>query len=225
MRLIAVVFITTIMTSFIAYAGGVGLGSTRVVYLDSMSQSTLEVRNTHKTDAFLIQSWVENADGNRSTDFMITPPLYILKPSSQSVIRLMFNGRELPKDKESIYWLTVKAIPQQNNGINTNTLQFASANRIKIFYRPESLKYEANDAWKEISASKKDGSIRIENKSAFYVTLINIKVNGKLSSPIMIAPKSAQDLKGKFSSAESISYQTINDYGAWTPINTIKINK
>ena len=35
--------------------------------------------------------------------------------------------------------------------------------------------------------------------------------------PVMVPPKSSVTLGETFSHASSVSYQTINDYGAWTP--------
>ncbi|WP_145499756.1 fimbria/pilus periplasmic chaperone, partial [Yersinia bercovieri] len=65
-----ILLITSLCTS-VVYAGGVGLGVTRMVYSGSTSQSLLDVRNTDKELSFLIQSWVENAEGQRSSDFVI----------------------------------------------------------------------------------------------------------------------------------------------------------
>lgn len=130
--------VTSLCTSTV-YAGGVGLGVTRMVYSGSTSQSLLDVRNTNKESSFLIQSWVENAEGQRSSDFVITPPLFVLKPEIENSVKVMFNGQQLPQDRETLYWITVKAIPQSGQESHANTLQFASASRIKLFYRPDAL--------------------------------------------------------------------------------------
>ena len=107
----------------------------------------LQVRNTHPDATFLIQSWMENEKG-KTNDFVITPPLFVMKPASESAVKIMFNGKALPEDRETLYWMTVKAIPQQTKSGSGNSLQFASANRIKVFYRPESLGQGAGDARK-----------------------------------------------------------------------------
>lgn len=133
-----ILLITSLYAS-VVYAGGVGLGVTRMVYSGAVSQSLLDVRNTDTESSFLIQSWVENSQGQRSSDFVITPPLFVLKPEMENAVKVMFNGRQLPQDRETLYWITVKAIPQSVKQSNTNTLQFASASRIKLFYRPVEL--------------------------------------------------------------------------------------
>lgn len=201
-----------------AHAGGVGLGATRMVYSSSTTQSMLQVRNTHPDATFLIQSWIESENGERSHDFVITPPLYVLKPASESVVKIMFNGKSLPQDRETLYWITVKAIPQQMKNSSGNSLQFASANRIKIFYRPDGLREGAGEAWKSLRGSFRAGQVTLTNPTPYYLTTINVKVDGKPVKPVMLPPKGSVTLAESFSYANSVSYQTINDYGAWTPV-------
>lgn len=101
------------LCSSAVYAGGVGLGATRMVYSSATSRAMMQVRNTHPDATFLIQSWMENEQGERTNDFAITPPLYVMKPASESAVKIMFNGKALPADRETLYWMTVKAIPSR----------------------------------------------------------------------------------------------------------------
>jgi len=214
----------TLFTSAV-YAGGVGLGATRMIYSADAKQSTLQVRNTHAQASFLIQSWMETARGERTQDFVITPPLYVLKPATESVIKIIFNGRSLPQDRESLYWITVKAIPQQTKNSAGNSLQFASANRIKVFYRPTSLPNNANEAWQKITGEYSAGKVVLSNPTPWFITTINLKVDGKAVKPVMLPPESSTTLEEKFSRATSLTFQTINDYGAWTPVTRIPLNR
>jgi P pilus assembly chaperone PapD len=54
-------------TTTVAQAGGIALGSTRVIYPQGSKQVSLPIINSSATNIFLIQSWVANADGIRST--------------------------------------------------------------------------------------------------------------------------------------------------------------
>ncbi|STQ07850.1 P pilus assembly protein, chaperone PapD [Enterobacter cloacae] len=112
---------------------GVGLGATRMVYSSTTNQSMLQVRNTHPDATFLIQSWMENEEGQKTNDFVITPPLFVMKPASESAVKIMFNGKALPEDRETLYWMTVKAIPQQTKSGSGNSLQFASQTASRCF--------------------------------------------------------------------------------------------
>jgi len=214
----------TLFTSAV-HAGGVGLGATRMIYSADAKQSTLRVRNTHAQASFLIQSWMETASGERTQDFVITPPLYVLKPATESVVKIIFNGRSLPQDRESLYWITVKAIPQQTKNSAGNSLQFASANRIKVFYRPASLPNNANEAWQKITGEYSAGKVVLRNPTPWFITTINLKVDGKAVKPVMLPPESNTTLEEKFSRATSLTFQTINDYGAWTPVTRVPLNR
>ncbi|WP_434665813.1 molecular chaperone [Klebsiella sp. B345] len=225
MRALTWICLAGSLCSSTAYAGGVGLGTTRMVYLSSATQSMLQVRNTHPDSSFLIQSWVENEKDERTNDFVITPPLYVLKPATESVVKMMFNGKSLPQDRETLYWITVKAIPQQTKGASSNSLQFASANRIKVFYRPEGLKSGTADGWKKITGDYRAGKITLNNPTPYYLTTINLKIDGQSVQPVMVPPKASVTLAGSFTQATAFSYQTINDYGAWTPVTSQSLTR
>ena len=116
--------------------GGIALGATRVIYPQGSEQISLSVNNTDSQGIFLIQSWVENVDNKKSSDFVVTPPLFVIKPKKENTLRVMYIGQDisLPKDRESLYWMNVKAIPAASKEAqNKNTLQIAVLNRIKLF--------------------------------------------------------------------------------------------
>lgn len=225
MRVNTLIFLAATLCSTAVWAGGVGLGATRMVYSSATNQSMLQVRNTHPDATFLIQSWMENEKGERTNDFVITPPLYVMKPASESVVKIMFNGKHLPEDRETLYWMTVKAIPQQVKSGSGNSLQFASANRIKVFYRPDSLENGAGEAWKSLVGAYRAGKVTLSNPTPYYLTTINLKIDGMPVQPVMVPPKSSVTLAETFSHASSVSYQTINDYGAWTPATRASLSQ
>lgn len=58
---------------------GVTLGATRVIYPAGQKQVQLAVTNNDENSTYLIQSWVENADGVKDGRFIVTPPLFAMK--------------------------------------------------------------------------------------------------------------------------------------------------
>lgn len=215
-RLTRIVLLALSLCTAAAQAGGVGLGATRMVWLSSGSPSVLNVRNTDTTSPFLIQSWIEDANGQRSNHFVVTPPLFVLKPASENAVRVIFSGPSLPQDRETLYWMVVKAIPQSASQPQGNTLQFASANRIKLFYRPAALARGINNAWQEITGEIRAGKVSLINPTPYYLTLTNLKVDGRAVTPVMLPPKGKVTLGETFPTARNFSYSTINDYGALT---------
>lgn len=206
-----------------ANSGGVGLGTTRLIYNAGDKQASLDVRNTHTTSPFLIQTWLDNDNGVKTQDFTVVPPLVVLRPNSENTLRIIFTGKGLPTDRETLYWLTVKAIPQSVEQ-GSNTLQLAAASRIKVFYRPVGLKENANESYNKITASLSGGKLTLHNPTPYYLTLITLRVDNKEVKPLMLSPKGSSTVSGHFNGAKRVSYQTINDYGAWTPLVSKNLN-
>lgn len=202
-----------------ALAGGVGLGATRLIYPDDARQVTLNIRNTDRQSPFLIQTWIDDAQGNKNADFVITPPLFVLKPENENTLRVMFTASGLPQDRETLYWLTAKAIPH-TPARNKNTLQLASANRIKMFYRPADLPVSPDQAWGQLSGTRRGDRVTLNNPTPYHITLIALQVQGKEVQGVMVPPKQSLTLPGSYPGASSFSYRVINDFGAWSKTYT-----
>lgn len=54
-------------------SAGVALGATRVIYPAGQKQVQLAVTNNDDNSTYLIQSWIENAQGQKYGKFVITP--------------------------------------------------------------------------------------------------------------------------------------------------------
>ncbi|WP_137460741.1 fimbria/pilus periplasmic chaperone, partial [Escherichia coli] len=52
------------------------LGATRVIYPAGKKQVQLAGTNNDENSTYLIQSWVETADGVKDGRFIVTPPLF-----------------------------------------------------------------------------------------------------------------------------------------------------
>ncbi len=90
---------------------GVALGATRVIYPAGQKQVQLAVTNNDDNSTWLIQSWVENADGQRDGRFVITPPLFAMQGKKENTLRIIdATNNQLPQDRESLFWMNVKAI-------------------------------------------------------------------------------------------------------------------
>ncbi|WP_189636460.1 fimbria/pilus periplasmic chaperone [Serratia quinivorans] len=223
-----ITLISTLMVSSSAWAGGISLGATRVIYPADAKQTSLAVNNSDKQARFLIQTWVENEAGNKTDDFIVTPPLFVSKPASENTLRIIYSGGKLPDDRETLYWLNSKAIPSVNRDDikGKNVLQIAVLARIKIFVRPAGLAEKSADAPQMLTFLRNGNNLTITNPSPFYVTLVNMTIGGKnvnLANK-MVAPKSSAQLP-LFNEASGVfTYQAINDYGAMTPVAKVQVN-
>lgn len=233
------VFGALVMFGLQALAGAsVMLSGTRVVLNEKDRETSLPMKNTG-TSPYVVQAWVDAGEGNIKTPLIVTPPLSRLDPGKENLLRIMRVGGELPKDRESAFWLNVKEIPQKPN--QENVLQVAIRNRLKLFYRPSNLPGSATEArgllkWSVSEGPQGQGAVlKVGNASAFHVTLLKLTVNkgqgqdkkdqeeldagmvppfGELSFPIRTL-KSPQAIQ--------INFTTINDYGSETPEEFVRV--
>ncbi|NUL36124.1 type 1 fimbria chaperone FimC [Kosakonia sacchari] len=204
-------------------AGGIALGATRVIYSAEDKQTSLSISNSDKKARFLVNSWVENSHGEKEKTFVVTPPLFVSEPESENTLRIIYAGQPLPDDRESLFWLSVKAIPSVNkeSATDKNVLQLAVLSRIKLFVRPKSLSGLTDDAPAKLQFSRLDKHLNITNPSAYYITLVNVHIGKQRLDNVMVAPKGRAQLLIPPNVQGGVTFQTVNDYGALTPVKTI----
>lgn len=203
--------------------GGISVGGTRIVYPQDAQQQSIAINNSSTTDSFLVQSWVESAQGQKSNDFVVTPPLYVSGPKNENTLRLMKVTGQQPRDRESLYYFVAKAIPalrESDKSISGKAvLRIATATRIKLFVRPAGLMPAADKAPAALSFSRAGGQLEITNPTPYYITLTDIRVGNKNADAAMAAPKTTTRINLP-ASGSSITFSTINDYGGITaPLN------
>lgn len=198
-----------------SYAGGIVLGGTRIIYPADASQSSLSVRNTSKKDVFLIQSWVTDANKQKTHDFIVTPPLFVMNPGKENTVRLELTGKPAwPADRESLYYFNSKAIPSTPKDPGShNSLQIATETVIKMFIRPAGLPVQPEDAPKKLTCHVNGNEITVTNPSPYYISMVNLLSGHEKLPSSMVAPESSLSIH-THSPAESLSFQNINDYGA-----------
>lgn len=200
-----------------AFAGGVSLGATRLVYPTSKEQVTLKIYNTDERGNYLVQSWISDENNEKSKGFIITPPLFVIKAGSDNLLKVVFSGdkESLPKDREELFFLNAKVIPslsEQEQKID-NALLISTTTKIKLFVRPDSIKEDPFESYKLLKCSYDSGKIKITNPSPFYMNLVSLSVNGKeISGAETISPMSSVYLDGGFK-GRYLSFNFINDYG------------
>jgi len=96
--------LATIAVSGIAQSGVV-IESTRYLYKEGTREISAQMEN--KDDGpFLMKSWVEAAEGESNSYFMVTPPLFRLEGKQKNTIRIFPNAyiSKAPKDRDSVYF-------------------------------------------------------------------------------------------------------------------------
>lgn len=201
------------------YAGGVSLSATRLIYPSDKNQISLKLYNSDKDGSYLIQSWVSDENGNKVSDFIVTPPLFVIKPNSDSLLNIVYSGdkNKLPNDREKIFFLNSKVIPSltEEEQKLDNALLISTTTKIKLFSRPSSITESSFNSYEKLKCSYEKNKLKIENPTAFYMNLSSLYISGnEISKAETIPPKSdiyldlTNDNKSKI-----LNFNFINDYG------------
>lgn len=196
---------------------GVSIGSTRLILKDDINDASVSVINNYKNTNFLVQSWIEDLNENKTDDLFVTPPLFQLSSKEESLIRVA-KSANFPADREVAFRLVVRYIPALSKSDESikNKLQFAVRNKIKIFIRPKGLEFSQEEAFKKLTFEKVGSDLVVHNNSPYVISLAGVNVNNKAleSVPDIINAYNKIEIKGVSNNIKSISYGVVNDYGA-----------
>ncbi|EOY5726762.1 TPA: molecular chaperone [Enterobacter bugandensis] len=196
-----------------AYAGVI-IGGTRVIFDGGKKEASISVNNAD-TAPYLIQSWVDMPEGNANkAPFIVTPPLYRLNGGQQNIERILLSG-SLPQDKESLFWLNIKAIPSASK--QANSLQIAVKTRIKLIYRPTSLKASTpEEQANKLTWSRSGNNLQVTNPTPYVINFNEISVGGKkLEDVSWVAPGAVAAFRlPQGVNGNQIVFKVINDYGS-----------
>jgi fimbrial chaperone protein len=168
---------------------GVALGATRVIYPAGQKQVQLAVTNNDDNSTYLIQSWVENADGQKDGRFVITPPLFAMQGKREYAAHNRCDQRQLPQDRESLFWMNVKAIPSMDKSkLSDNTLQLAIISRIKLYYRPGKLALSPDQAAEKLTFRRSANTLTLINPTPYYLTVTELNAGTRVLENALVPP-------------------------------------
>ncbi|MBW5826731.1 molecular chaperone [Yersinia kristensenii] len=209
-------------------AEGISLNQTRVVFSSSDKAQTLAVKNS-SDQSYLIQSRIQSpldnavVDNDLAAAFVVTPPLFPLRPGNRQLLRILSQGAALPTDRETLFYLSVLAIPAQTEKplAQSEPAQLSMGFRftIKLFYRPEGLKPSPELAACQLRVSRTDNAIKIENPTPYFQTLGRLTFNQRPvnlnATSSMLSPMSSQRYPTS-TAITQVEWQTITDYGGFS---------
>lgn len=201
---------------------GVNIGGTRLIFDGAKEMSSITVSNADETP-YLIQSWVEpKIEGGEKAPFIITPPLFNIPGGQQYTLRVIKTKNTLASDRETLYWMDIKAIPTAENKEGKNTFQLAVKTRMKLIYRPEGLKGVPEDVAKNITWKIQGDQLKVFNPTPFYINFHEVSLSGKdIPSATYVAPMSHASFELPPGIAgNNIRWNIINDYGGVSGFNS-----
>ena len=220
-RLTAVLCLALIVQSPDTRAGVV-VGGTRFILPEGVKGVTVQVRNT-AARKYLVGTTVradrEGAGGRggqeENVPFIVTPPLFALGAGREGVIRILPANNRLPRDRESLFWLEVSAIPSGRS--DGNTLQVAVRSRFKLLWRPEGLAGSAGRAYQALKWTRTpSGGLMVNNPTPYVVTVYGLAVNGAAREADVVMPY-AEQAAGRCPEECRVEWQSLDDYGRVMP--------
>lgn len=162
----------------------VELGRTRLVISEgdpSAQSSVMRLKNPTQGPV-LVQSWVEDftpqpAPVAADKALFVSPPLMRIEPGNQGFVRVVPRAvADLPRDRESIFYLHIHGIPQSESAEGKSQLMVSVVSQLKVFYRPKGLAgtpAAAVDGLKWVLAKDADGGrvLRVSNDAAYAVSI------------------------------------------------------
>ncbi|ENZ7484582.1 molecular chaperone [Klebsiella aerogenes] len=223
---IAAGFIFSGFLSLPANAGLVVTG-TRFVLPAPQTALGITVQNTGSS-SFLVKSQVQSEDGQEqgntiytrptgaeiNPSFVVTPPLFVLGAGNTNQLRLTcLECTKLPKDRESLFRVSISAIP--SGKAPANSVQLAIRSNFKLFYRPEGLSGRPDTAYQQLLWQRQGKIVTVSNPTPYYVTLFKMMVNQRsLHNPGMVPPFSSVSQPWCAASGScTIEWQTLDDFG------------
>lgn len=200
----------------------IALDRTRVVFDGAQSSVSLNVSNQNKQLPYLAQGWVEDEKGNKiQSPFTVLPPVQRIEPGKPSQVKVqgLPAAKQLPQDRESVYYFNLREIPPKST--KPNTLQIALQTRIKLFYRPAGIAIDTNapPPQEQLTLTKQGDKYVVNNPTPYYVTIVDAasKKGGpavKTFEPIMVPPKGNLPLTVSATAVgENPVLTYVNDYG------------
>lgn len=204
---------------------GIIIGGTRVIYPGDKTEAAVSIRNPQKSGVSLVQSWVDGGDKSHTAPFIVTPPLFRINPGEENMLRIVRIGGSLAEDRESRFWLNVKAIPATDDSQpQTNVLQLVVKSRLKLFYRPAGLEGDPVNAYRQLNVSRSGNRLSLSNPTPYYVTLFTLKVDGhEVPDAESVPPKGSAAFLLPTATASTVTWQAINDFGGISQAESRKL--
>ncbi|QKJ60315.1 MULTISPECIES: molecular chaperone [Serratia] len=204
----------------------ISVGSSRIIFPSAESSQSVEINNRSPNQPYLINVGISESLSAKSSDstFITTPALFRIEPGASNKVRILKKPNTLPRDRESVFYFSVLAIPASKSGeANDNnhldgSIQVATGNTIKLFYRPSDLSMTQKEAMGKLQFSRQGNHVRVSNPTPYFISLNQLVIDGKkikldvVKGTSMVAPFAA-NVYPAIVGIGAAQWKAINDYG------------
>ncbi len=214
-----------LVSSLLPAQAALTVNRSRVIMNEGDKSVSMTVTNRNEREPYLAQVWIEDeAEKKLTSPLMVLPPVQRIEPGSKSVVRIQALAElsQLPKDRESVFWFNLREIPPRND--KPNVLTLALQTRLKIFWRPASIKLDSKadtvPGLENVTLEKNGDRYVLKNPTPYHLTFVEGRTALNANAvegfePLMVAPKSETTLS---SAAQALGNKPVltfvNDYGS-----------
>ncbi|MHA7847366.1 fimbrial biogenesis chaperone [Serratia sp. D1N4] len=226
--------VSTVHAQLPAAPKGISFQVLRVIYLESDKKGVTLTANNTTPYPYLMQSWIQPVDtatGNvaegehPAMPFIVTPPLARLEANSELTLRIRRNGEPLPADRESVFFISMKAIPAQaapDQRAEEKQMVLTITSNMKVFYRPAGLvKRAVADMAPKLKFRREGNQLIADNPTPYWLTFSHLKVGtaalDKAQLRLMVPPKGQQRYTLPSDASGKVTWQLIDEDGWDTP--------
>ncbi|QKJ57604.2 fimbrial biogenesis chaperone [Serratia fonticola] len=230
--------LSTIVNAAQVEPKGISFYVLRVIYPESASKGVTLTAYNKSASPYLMQSWVRPVDqrtgdvelshgGQTKVPFIVTPPLERLEANGELTLRIRRNGDPLPSDRESVFFISMKAIPastKTDSAQRFGQMAITVVSNMKLFYRPEGLaKRAVADVASQLRFRRVGNELIAENPTPYWLTFSRLKVGttalDKSTLRLMVPPKGQQRYPLPVAAKGNVEWQLIDEDGWDTLIN------
>lgn len=211
---------------------GISFYVLRVIYPEGEKQGVTLTAYNKSPASYLMQSWINPVDpatgdvdlsrhGTPVMPFIVTPPLARLEANGELALRIRRNDMPLPRDRESVFFISMKALPAQQPDGEQMVMTVVSS--IKLFYRPAGLaKRAVADMAPKLTFSRSGDQLTAINPTPYWLTFSRLAVGqvalDKPALRLMVPPFGRQSYTLPATASGKVSWQLIDEDGWDTPV-------
>ncbi len=208
---------------------GIEFDVTRVIYPEKNKNGVILKIYNRSNKPFLLQSVIKKIDLNtglpdlnnqlnQPMPFVVTPPLTRFEANSQLDLRIRRNAQSLPQDRESVYFITMRAIPAENRSQDKKSVSMAVVMSMKLFWRPHTLQsYAISKCAPKLHFVEDVNVLTAKNPTPYWLTFSALKVGDYSFSNdalrIMVPPAGEQQYRLPFPVKGEVTWQLMDEDG------------
>ncbi|MBC3219664.1 fimbrial biogenesis chaperone [Serratia fonticola] len=212
---------------------GISFRVLRVIYPEAEKNGVSLTAYNSTPEAYLMQSWVRpvdltsgdvdlHAQAQPAMPFVVTPPLARLEGNGELALRIRRSDVPLPTDRESVFFISMKAMPQQQQAQQGKMVMTVVSN-LKLFYRPAGLSKRAVEEMAPKLTFQREGDRLIaSNPTPYWLTFSHLAVAGvELGKPdlrLMVPPFGKQSYPLPATPQGKVTWKLIDEDGWDTPV-------